>query len=159
VTLRRFSCQLQHVVDGCSALAAIRGALAGDRHSTRITLGCVGFRGFWRCRRLSHDTMAISSRSDSSIYERFAGQLARCADFDRSLSILRAANSAPLESVRPPSSMTNKPRPSEVYGLRCTRRVSHAKACADMALFVFSGSTVPESFPSDRLYVHGMHQG
>jgi hypothetical protein len=28
----------------------------------------------------------------------------------------------------PPSSMTNKPRPSEVYGLRFTGRVSHAKA-------------------------------
>ena len=46
VTLHRFSCQLQHVVDGCSALAAIRGALAGDRCPTRITLGYVGFRGF-----------------------------------------------------------------------------------------------------------------
>jgi hypothetical protein len=30
---------------------------------------------------------------------------------------------------------------------------------ADMALFVFSYSIIPASFPSDYLYEHGMHQG
>jgi hypothetical protein len=111
VTLHQFPCQLQHMVDGCTALAAITGALTGDRRPTRITLGCVGFRGFWRCRRMSHDTTTISSRADSSIYETFAWQLARFADDDSSLSALRGANSAPLESIPPPSSMTNKTRP------------------------------------------------
>ena len=144
-------------MDGCSALAAITGALAGDGRPTRITLGCVGFRGFWRCRRLSHDTVTISSRADSSMYERFAGQPVCCIDNDGSLSVLRVANSAPRESIPPPSSITNKPRPLEVYRLRFTRRVSHVKAYTDIVLFVFSCSTVLESFPSNRLYVYGIY--
>jgi hypothetical protein len=63
------------------------------------------------------------------------------------------------QRIQLPLKVRGLPRPSKVYGLRYTGGVSRANAYADMALFVFSCSTVPESFTSDRVYVHGMHQG